>query len=128
MKRQTQQQNQTTLSANRCYFCDGMFSVPNIPKVLPCLHILCRDCITSIIHSQQIKFKNNDENSIYCPLCKCFIPLPPNYMSVLPTPYKLGYKFLGWYVSSDFAGSSVSSIKSENAAGNLVYYAKWEKK
>ena len=87
MKRQTQQQNQTTLSANRCYFCDGIFSVPNIPKVLPCLHILCRDCITSIIHSQQIKFKNNDENSIYCPLCKCFIPLPPNYMSVLPTPY-----------------------------------------
>ena len=89
MKRTTHSTTtQTTLHTNRCNFCEGMFSLPNIPKVLPCLHILCRDCILSIKHSQQTKFKmSEEENVIYCPICKSFIQLPPNYMSVLPTPY-----------------------------------------
>lgn len=45
--------------------------------------------------------------------------------AILPTPTKRGYSFKGWYTSSDFSGSQVTSI-SGNDYGNKTYYAKWE--
>ena len=42
----------------------------------------------------------------------------------LPTPSRSGYYFAGWYESSDFSGSKVTTI-SATATGNKTYYAKW---
>ncbi len=42
----------------------------------------------------------------------------------LPTPTRTGYTFGGWYESSGFTGSKVTSI-STTATGNKTYYAKW---
>lgn len=37
---------------------------------------------------------------------------------------RTGYTFAGWYTTSDFTGSQVTSI-AENTGGNLTFYAKW---
>ena len=42
----------------------------------------------------------------------------------LPTPTKNRYDFGGWYTTSNFSGSAVSSIP-VGTAENKVYYAKW---
>ena len=41
----------------------------------------------------------------------------------LPSPYKNGYKFEGWYLNSDFSGNAITSITEID--GNIVLYAKW---
>lgn len=43
---------------------------------------------------------------------------------VFSTPNKTGYNFDGWYTSSDFSGSQLEQITSENA-GHKTLYAKW---
>ncbi|BFU25378.1 zinc finger protein, putative [Entamoeba histolytica HM-1:IMSS-B] len=73
----------------RCGFCDGHFSIPNIPKVLPCTHVICRDCIMSLIQSQKSHNEYSEEESeLYCPQCHKFIQLPFGSPEILPTPYK----------------------------------------
>lgn len=42
----------------------------------------------------------------------------------LPTPSRTGYDFSGWYTSSDFSGSAVTSIP-KGSTGNKTFYAKW---
>jgi len=50
----------------------------------------------------------------------------PNSGTVyLPTPTKSYYTFGGWYTSSSFSGSSVSSFNAASTTGNKTYYAKW---
>ena len=41
----------------------------------------------------------------------------------LPSPYKNGYKFEGWYLDSDFSGNAITSITEIDE--NIVLYAKW---
>ncbi len=43
---------------------------------------------------------------------------------VFSTPNKTGYNFDGWYTSSDFSGSQLEQITSENT-GHKTLYAKW---
>lgn len=43
---------------------------------------------------------------------------------VLPTPYKEGATFDGWYAAADFSGEKVTSIPI-GATGDKVFYAKW---
>ena len=45
-------------------------------------------------------------------------------LSSLPTPTKNGYTFLGWYESSDFSGSAVTSIPA-GSTEDKVLYANW---
>lgn len=45
--------------------------------------------------------------------------------TTLPTPTKEGFTFDGWYESSDFSGSKVTSIASKST-GDKTFYAKWE--
>lgn len=45
--------------------------------------------------------------------------------TTLPTPAKEGFTFDGWYESSDFSGSAVTSISSKTT-GDKTFYAKWE--
>ena len=48
-----------------------------------------------------------------------------NYESItLPTPFKSGYTFVGWYTSSSFSGNPVTTIEI-GTTGNKTYYAKW---
>ena len=42
----------------------------------------------------------------------------------LPTPTKAGNTFGGWYTSSTFSGSKVTSI-AKGSTGNKTFYAKW---
>lgn len=41
-------------------------------------------------------------------------------VNTLPTPYKEGYTFSGWYDTEDFSGSQISSVST-----NKTLYAKW---
>lgn len=45
---------------------------------------------------------------------------------VLRTPYKVGYKFVGWYFKGDFSGDRVYVLP-KGTEGNLILYSKWEK-
>ncbi len=47
-----------------------------------------------------------------------------NTLGTLPTPTKLGYKFLGWYTEED-GGIKISSSTSVPSS-NITYYAHWE--
>lgn len=45
---------------------------------------------------------------------------------VLRTPYKNGYRFIGWYYEGDFSGERVYEIPA-GTEGNLRLYSRWEK-
>ena len=45
---------------------------------------------------------------------------------VLRTPYKSGYKFMGWYFEGNFSGERVYKLP-KGTEGNLTLYAKWQK-
>ena len=45
--------------------------------------------------------------------------------SSMPVVSKAGYAFKGWYASSDFSGSEVTTL-GNYSAGVTTYYAKWE--
>ena len=48
--------------------------------------------------------------------------------TLLPTVYKDGYKFLGWYEDSEFNGEAISVYpKNVDEVKNVTLYAKWEK-
>ncbi len=47
----------------------------------------------------------------------------PTY--TLPTPTKNNESFLGWYTSSNFSGSPVTTLP-QGSTGNKTYYAKWQ--
>ncbi|ELP87845.1 nhl repeat-containing protein, putative [Entamoeba invadens IP1] len=79
----------TLRDSYHCEFCDGYFTVPSLPKVLPCFHVICRDCILSLMKVQKSYNTYSDtENELYCPKCKKYIHLPPNAPDILPTSYK----------------------------------------
>lgn len=42
----------------------------------------------------------------------------------LPTPTKIGFTFLGWYLTEDFEGERVTEISATDM-GNKIFYAKW---
>lgn len=42
----------------------------------------------------------------------------------LPTPIRKGFRFMGWYTSSDFSGNVVMSLP-KGSTGDKTYYAKW---
>ena len=45
----------------------------------------------------------------------------------LPTNVtKIGYTFAGWYESSDFSGSAVTSVAKGSCLSDLKFYAKWD--
>lgn len=72
-----------------CEFCDGYFGVPGIPKTLPCMHVLCRDCIIALIESQKsLGEYSEEEYELYCPKCRKYIQIPVGTPDVLPTPFK----------------------------------------
>lgn len=43
----------------------------------------------------------------------------------LPTPTKAGFKFLGWYTTSNFTDNSKVTNISKGSAENKTFYAKW---
>ena len=45
--------------------------------------------------------------------------------TALYSPEKEGFKFLGWYLNSDFSGSKITKISSSQT-GNITLYALWE--
>lgn len=45
----------------------------------------------------------------------------------LPEPTRTGHTFLGWYANATFSGDVVTAI-SPRAAGDKIFYAKWEAK
>lgn len=45
---------------------------------------------------------------------------------ILRTPYKKGYKFIGWYYESNFSGERIYSIP-KGTEGNITLYSKWQR-
>lgn len=45
---------------------------------------------------------------------------------VLRTPYKVGYKFVGWYFESNHSGERIYVLP-KGTEGNIILYSKWEK-
>ncbi|XP_002733628.1 E3 ubiquitin-protein ligase TRIM71-like [Saccoglossus kowalevskii] len=50
----------------RCKLCEGDF---NSPKLLPCLHSFCRNCLDGLLKS------DSNERSLNCPVCKQYVSL-----------------------------------------------------
>ena len=48
-------------------------------------------------------------------------------ISSFPSVTKVGYTFDGWYEQPDFSGTAKTSV-SAGTTGNIVFYAKWNKK
>lgn len=73
----------------RCSVCGGMFCIPLFPKVLPCLHLICRNCLISCKEAQK---ENGDyfeeESEILCFSCNDYVVIPNN-IDYLPTAHKL---------------------------------------
>lgn len=59
--------------------------------------------------------------------CKPVIYTKGTSTITLPTPTKDGYTFVGWYTSSSFSGSAVTTIAT-GSTGNKTFYAKWAPK
>ena len=53
------------------------------PKVLPCLHIMCRACIESLL--------TGGEGGVYCPGCLAPVPIPQSGVSNLPTAFFIAH-------------------------------------
>ena len=44
--------------------------------------------------------------------------------AALPTPFKFGFRFDGWYAEEDFSGEAVTEISAADS-GDKTFYAKW---
>ena len=75
---------------------------------------------------EMIVVKHNVEFELNGGVCTT---LPTEYEEgkglVLPTPTRLGYKFLGWYDNAECTGEAVTEI-SATANTDVKFYAKWE--
>lgn len=49
-----------------------------------------------------------------------------NKRFILPTPTKIGYKFLGWFDNEECEGSAYSQIDKSEANSDKEFWAKWE--
>lgn len=57
-----------------CKYCSKVFEEP---KVLPCLHTYCKQCIDVIL--------GDNESSLFCPICRSEVELPSKNLDDLPT-------------------------------------------
>ncbi|KAL7715962.1 Nhl repeat-containing protein [Entamoeba marina] len=66
-----------------------------VPKLLPCLHKICRDCFIATINEQKKRGDYHEsEREIYCSRCEKYIHLPEGNVDDIPTVYE--------YVREDF--------------------------
>ena len=63
-----------TLQDRWCKYCSKVFEEP---KVLPCLHTYCKRCIGLILEE--------NESSLFCPICRSEVVLPSKNLDDLPT-------------------------------------------
>ena len=87
---------------NRCCCCEGSFMIPSFPKLLPCLDVICIDCLKELIKQQKTRNDySENENEVYCPRCKKYVRLPMGDVNDLPTAYNLIKKTLQEYKCSE---------------------------
>ena len=79
-----------------CCVCEMKFNIPAFPKLLPCMHHICRDCLSK---TSKPPYRNdgtdkNYEREVYCGRCKKYIALPPLELDEIPTIYKVMQEIL----------------------------------
>ena len=67
-----------------CGICLGTYTNP---RVLPCFHVFCTDCLKKSIE------KSRDKNNLTCPNCRRSIPLPPKGIEGLQTAFHIDHLF-----------------------------------
>ncbi|KAL7715406.1 Nhl repeat-containing protein [Entamoeba marina] len=94
-----------------CSCCGGSFSLKMVPKLLPCLHKICRDCFIATINEQKKRGDYHEsEREIYCSRCEKYIHLPEGNVDDIPTVYE--------YVREDF-DNTICSIDQCFERGNI---------
>ncbi|EDR28230.1 nhl repeat-containing protein, putative [Entamoeba dispar SAW760] len=73
-----------------CCICNVGFGIPEFPKLLPCMHMICRDCLFQVIIAQTSRQEYVDkESEIYCGMCQRYVHIPYCNLDDLPTVFKL---------------------------------------
>ncbi|EKE42736.1 hypothetical protein ENUP19_0121G0011 [Entamoeba nuttalli] len=73
-----------------CCICNVGFGIPEFPKLLPCMHMICRDCLFQVIMAQTSRHDYSDsESEIYCGMCQKYVHIPYCDLDDLPTVFKL---------------------------------------
>ncbi|ELP95074.1 hypothetical protein EIN_253380 [Entamoeba invadens IP1] len=71
-----------------CCCCGTGFRIPAFPKLLPCMHLICRDCLFSIVKSQVEKGVGKSKE-VFCCLCQKEVSVPFSDLDDLPTLFSL---------------------------------------
>ena len=68
----------------RCAIC---LDVPTDPKVLPCMHMFCLDCLGQS-HSTAVKDRNCPQDVVMCPECRQDAKIIDGRIEHFPTDYR----------------------------------------
>ena len=74
--------------------CPVCSDIDKEPKILPCFHHVCVDCIENILDiSSECSYDSDDsysgEPKIKCPICRTTVKIPSEGASGLPVDFKL---------------------------------------
>ena len=67
--------------------CGICFDTYTDPKVLPCFHVFCMECLKKSVE------KSRDKKNLSCPNCRRSVPLPPNGIEGLQSAFHIGHLF-----------------------------------
>ncbi|XP_061180241.1 E3 ubiquitin-protein ligase TRIM33-like [Saccostrea echinata] len=67
----TEEKGMSNVEFSKCPICFDQFKTP---RVLPCSHTLCHDCVSS--HISSTCQSKDDPSGFLCPICQEFVPAP----------------------------------------------------
>ena len=67
--------------------CGICFNTYTDPKVLPCFHVFCTECLKKSVE------KSRDKENLSCPNCRRSVPLPTNGVVGLQSAFHIGHLF-----------------------------------
>ena len=78
---------EAALNRLKCSIC---LSTYEVPKALPCMHNLCKNCIQNIIDNRSSAIAEGlAVNEMWCPICRRKVTLPPGGVEAMPTNFEV---------------------------------------